>query len=597
MPNEDISTMLGAASPYSPAAGPFSNVLQSGLQPGAQPQPSQRPSGFMGTTGKLAFFGTKILEGIQKGRALSYMRSETAKENEFKGQMIDLSIRMQDATPDQKVALQKIQGQLVQMHLGNALDDGTDKDSKGKPKKKSSSPAGDAILSRGPDTNPEAPGEKVKGFLKEMLTGLGGGKMPETKDTKSWLSSQLSAIGDPPGLNQQIKDRTNNIQNAAAAAKQARPDITAEEISQLDAVQKNSKELLSLYGNDARKLNDTMGAILPGYKTKEQQLHEEGQSLQLRQQKLTVEEQENENKDREQVFNAGVQPSSLPPEARTSGNPGRNPGSLEQGPPSVAPIPPQELTSRQQVAMRYAAPGSNELFGQALQFRSTSPPKGSTVFATKDGHEMTLLSLGTNRNGEPVMVQPGTYRLFNYSKAEKDGGWQFDDKQPPRVPLDKFVGEYGSSGKLVWFKHDKDGKSEPMRDDKGNPIVARIDKTMEQNQRVVFGALTRARQSHNTATRKIVSDYNDKVLAAKNGTFKGQPLTKPLSVVLKELSDDRDEALADNQGQFSDETTAIYGAMGIEAKRVDQGGAAGGSQAPESMSSDKDVDSFLGIGK
>lgn len=59
--------------------GPFSRYLTAPLYPAQQadePTPQQRPSGLMGTSGKLAMFGAALLKGLQQGKMASYARRE-----------------------------------------------------------------------------------------------------------------------------------------------------------------------------------------------------------------------------------------------------------------------------------------------------------------------------------------------------------------------------------------------------------------------------------------------------------------------------------------------------------------------------------------
>ena len=58
--------------------GPFSRYLNAPLegQLAEEVKPEPRPSGFMGTTGKLAYLGSALLKGLQQGKMAAYARKE-----------------------------------------------------------------------------------------------------------------------------------------------------------------------------------------------------------------------------------------------------------------------------------------------------------------------------------------------------------------------------------------------------------------------------------------------------------------------------------------------------------------------------------------
>lgn len=75
---------MPAPDPNNPTTsqGPFSQYLDpvKGIQ---DTQLEQRPSGFMGTTGKLAMFGSQLLKGLAAGKMQKYARTEQQKYEQF----------------------------------------------------------------------------------------------------------------------------------------------------------------------------------------------------------------------------------------------------------------------------------------------------------------------------------------------------------------------------------------------------------------------------------------------------------------------------------------------------------------------------------
>ena len=118
------------------ASGPFSRYLtgQASDSETIQPQPLQRPSGYMGTGGKLAFLGASLLQGLQRGKIASYQRNEQSAADQYAqdAKNVQAVLDRPDIDPKVKAQLQQLLGQEWARKVKQNLKDtqkGQDKDS------------------------------------------------------------------------------------------------------------------------------------------------------------------------------------------------------------------------------------------------------------------------------------------------------------------------------------------------------------------------------------------------------------------------------------------------------------------------------------
>jgi hypothetical protein len=137
MPQDPVLSQ--AANMYAPTAGPFSDVLTSGLVPGTQPQQNERPSGFMGGGGKLAFIGTKLLEGLQRGKVMAYIGEESKRSQTYNSglQMYDsqYAAAVRDGNTERAQEIDKARLDWVHGHALQELSGGDATKAKSKAKK------------------------------------------------------------------------------------------------------------------------------------------------------------------------------------------------------------------------------------------------------------------------------------------------------------------------------------------------------------------------------------------------------------------------------------------------------------------------------
>src|SRR5579864_2198571 len=119
---------------------PFGQTLLANIAKTAQAgdTPSQQlpVSGYMGTTGKLAFFGDKILEGLQRGKVMAYVAEEAKRNNIYRQGLAAIESEMNDPnnTPDRLQKLQQSRDQWIMQHMAQEVGGGEDK-----PKRKDAS--------------------------------------------------------------------------------------------------------------------------------------------------------------------------------------------------------------------------------------------------------------------------------------------------------------------------------------------------------------------------------------------------------------------------------------------------------------------------
>lgn len=246
---------------FGPSEGPFTGLITSGLVPGAQQQPQQRVSGFMGAGGKIAYLGDKLLEGIQRGKMLSYMASEAKKQAMFKGQMGEIESQLAgDVTPEQRSQLEVLRGQLFKKYY-----QGETGGEQGGKKGKGGSPSGGG---KGKGKDAEHPLGHIKGILDTVINRLGGPDLPKSGDVSddTWLKAKLQEIG-APNRSQQIQDKQTSISTAVKALSEAAQaegrTFSAEEAMGSKAVQEQMAALNRLTG-DPKKTIEIVNQSLAG---------------------------------------------------------------------------------------------------------------------------------------------------------------------------------------------------------------------------------------------------------------------------------------------------------------------------------------------
>ena len=265
--------------PYGPTQGPFSHILQSGLVPGTQ-QNNERPSGYMGAGGQLAYMGTKLLEGIQRGKVLSYMASEAKKDAFFKAGLaqIDSQLSSPDLTPEQRGKLETVRGQWFAQHLEPELQ--PEKKSKGK---KSAQKQG------GSTGQGESPADQIKGVLGSIVGKLGGPDLPKSgTNNGEWLQAQLNSIG-APSLQDNIRNYQGNLSTFIETYKQDHPDATIEDIQKNKIYRDNIVKLQQSLGQNADKAMMYVAPLLSGIPSKQEKYTEQKEDIGLKSAKIGLE--------------------------------------------------------------------------------------------------------------------------------------------------------------------------------------------------------------------------------------------------------------------------------------------------------------------
>lgn len=120
MPNQDPLAPPGAE-------GPFSRYLNAPLegQAAEETRPQPRPSGFMGTTGKLAMFGSALLKGLQQGKMKAYAQREQEKAQKFSiaADRVNKAIDNPDLPSEERAELQNLLGQSFGMATKEQVDE------------------------------------------------------------------------------------------------------------------------------------------------------------------------------------------------------------------------------------------------------------------------------------------------------------------------------------------------------------------------------------------------------------------------------------------------------------------------------------------
>jgi hypothetical protein len=170
-------------------SGPFQDAL---TQQTFKAPPLQPGAGFMGAGGKLAFLGSKILEGFQQGRMRKYMQEENTKQQQWStfNNLIQNAMANAD-TPEKRQAISQLYSETVWKGLNENLKG----DGKGKGKKGGGEPEG------------------IGGHLKGIIGGIADKIGPIQKGSPS--------IGDSlPMLNQALQAITGGMPSAQSQGDQ-----------------------------------------------------------------------------------------------------------------------------------------------------------------------------------------------------------------------------------------------------------------------------------------------------------------------------------------------------------------------------------------
>ena len=259
-----------------PAAskGPFSAYLDpSQTREPTHTASKERPSGYMGTAGKMAYFADQLLGGIAKGRAMAYNRSIQQQASTYKR----LDQAAQDIQSNPNLTdddRQKLMNRLYQFKaqaLAGAVDpDAAQGDGQKKGKKKDGDGKGNPIVT----------------FIKDAalrLAGPGAQPQPITPQSVNQVLGEVySSMSQVTGARQQLGEAWSNIVKAIGTASQkgaktegelmADPDVQSA-ISKYAPLggEKGQKSVMDLLKGTANTLNSTRvdvqmadGTVVPG---------------------------------------------------------------------------------------------------------------------------------------------------------------------------------------------------------------------------------------------------------------------------------------------------------------------------------------------
>lgn len=474
MPDDSILSQTGGL--FANQQGPFSSIIQSGLVPGTQQQ--QQPiSGLMGTGGRLAYLGDKLLEGFQKGRMLAYMGQEAKKQANFKGQLakVEAQLNQPGLTQEQTGQLQQLRANLFSSYWTamNEPDKKTGKSRVVPDDERPKYPAGKAQL--GLSSKKDEFGTSIE-HLKEAVGGmfrrLAGPNLPKSGSVDSNdVDAQLKRIG-APSLNDNVRNYQDNIRTAMQvmdqdADKNGRPHPSTEEYIANPVIGKQIDYLNQL----AVSTRQPEGSFLPSTFrtaiTKQQRNAQEAQDIKL--------QQERQDWKIEQQISTINQPSgsltSVP-------LPGGVSIPVPSGPPAILQ-PPEQLSPKEIAANQFNnGPGFSGMFGKPVQgmterYLATHNAKPIYITAPGEKEATALLSLG---NG--VILQPGTNRVFNTKKAMQDG-WKFEDARPVAMPAPNIKPGWDADHKhIIQYIVDRNDPTHwtPVLDKNGKPVLAGNDK-------------------------------------------------------------------------------------------------------------------------
>src|SRR5579872_4356954 len=191
MPNNQLDLSGGGP------AGPFSQYLNLAAPYRA---PEIRPSGWMGKTGKVAFFASQFLEGLSQGKAIKYAREEAQKNQNLNRFLATANLIRENPnlTPEQRTTVDQTMLQVLGRGVQGALGE---EGGKGKGK------------SKGQDEGPIGHFKSLVGSFAERFTG-GPHKPgePLVKDSDFMNLLQVSTQASKGGLQQQIAEAQTQLQ-------------------------------------------------------------------------------------------------------------------------------------------------------------------------------------------------------------------------------------------------------------------------------------------------------------------------------------------------------------------------------------------------
>jgi hypothetical protein len=509
MPNDPLATQQN---PFAPTQGPFSNVLQSGLVPGEQQTPD-KPSGFVGTTGKLAFLGTKFLEGFQRGRLLSYMGQEAKKASETQKVLAAYNSTIENAdTPDKREAAIKARDQFVLQSLHQEV--GGEGGGKGKKPQKSPDEypsRGGKVMKQGTASGEEGIGGQVKGFFGNLIKNLGGPNLPESGPVDfDKARAELQKINEMPS-GESMQKQVHDQATALVQKIQGKEGYTTRDLYRDPDYQKVAA-LAERYlpPHQAQTLLQSMDRSTASQSELDV---EAANKIKLEAAKLNLDEDKAAVEYGHQLdaiasggaIGGGGAPGSTPPNVRSMGT--------YQGPPEVTkPIPEEQKTTPQKVGDRFTPNDTHHLFGGEMRI----PPRyiqkygaPSVVYAQKGNDVVALYNFRTPAGQSVTTGADG--RFFNRDQAEKEG-WTMQASRPVRIlppRPDLRIGEDPKNkNNFLWYEVDPTThKFVPAKGDDGKPIVARVTKDQKTTTLSAFRMANQVLTTQDTSLKNISKSY------------------------------------------------------------------------------------------
>src|SRR3984893_3764349 len=569
-----------AAGAYAPTAGPFSELLSSGLNPAVQPQHNERPSGFSGVGGGVLLGLTKMIEGLQQGNRFAYIGEEAKRSHTFNTgvqayqQIIAEADKAGDVERAQS-ATQKLREWTVgygKMELsgGDATraQSKAQKEQSGRVYHAEERPSAGGKPTRGQASKgaveSQHPGELVRGFLGNMLDHLSGPNLPHSG--KLDLGTVYQNIAE-----------VNALPDQAARAKQAHASVdqiiakysTVEGADQRKVFQ--SPEFSQLFQSDWWKFvgpqtrADVMSRITSAFPDPKEALVEQQQKEVI--ENLKDARTEDAPPVSREIESPASPPATAPPDARTIREQGLPPYANQVVPRSPSLIPEAQKTPQMRTADRYNPPGLDAYLGKPwvpspyLKLPST----GIGVVWLKKGDQVLAFT-----DWGVAVTEAGTHRKLNVNAAKADG-WEVSSERPVRPqhltnPL-KGV-EWDPQKKLFYARqYNPETKSwERSKNSDGTDLIVRPapqEANLLMQGARMFDGMQRQRDANEkqliSEARKDIADIRNEVGKYKVNVGMGDKPRKPedikemIRVRTQELSD----SIAKNKSDFRERSNNL----------------------------------------